>query len=150
MADIKQSIQKWCASQERSSFEVTQKLIAWRIPKDEIPHIITALRNQNFLNDERFAEDFARGKFRIKQWGRLKIRLSLQQKRVKNEYIESAISKIDEQEYIDCLRTLVIKKNALLPTQAREYERKAKLYQFLLSKGYENQLIKAIINEEIK
>lgn len=150
MADIKQSIRRWCALQERSSFEVTQKLIAWRIPKDEIPHIINKLRKENFLNDERFAEDFARGKFRIKQWGRIKIRRSLEQKRIKTEYIDKAISQIDETDYIDCLKKLVVKKNTLITTQEEGYGRKLKIAQFLISKGFESYLVRDAVNELIK
>lgn len=150
MADIKQSIRRWCALQERSSFEVTQKLIAWRIPKDEIPQIINKLRKENFLNDERFAEDFARGKFRIKQWGRIKIRRSLEQKRIKTEYIDKAISQIDETDYIDCLKKLVVKKNTLITTQEEGYGRKLKIAQFLISKGFESYLVRDAVNELIK
>lgn len=150
MADIKQSIRRWCALQERSSFEVTQKLIAWRLPKDEIPHIINKLRKENFLNDERFAEDFARGKFRIKQWGRVKIRRSLEQKRIKIEHINRAISQIDETDYIECLKKLVVKKNALITIQEGNYERKLKIAQFLISKGFESYLVREVVNELIK
>lgn len=150
MADVKQSIQRWCALQERSSFEVTQKLILWNINKDEIPKIINELRSDNFLNDERFAEDFARGKFRIKNWGKNKIRLSLQQKKVKQEYIDRAIAKLDELDYFDSLKTLAEKKYQLFPDKLSEYEKKVKLYQFLLSKGFENNLIREILDELVE
>lgn len=150
MADVKQSIQRWCALQERSSFEVTQKLILWNINKDEIPKIINELRSDNFLNDERFAEDFARGKFRIKNWGKNKIRLSLQQKKVKQEYIDRAIAKLDELDYFDSLKILAEKKYQLFPDKLSEYEKKVKLYQFLLSKGFENNLIREILDELVE
>jgi regulatory protein len=149
MADIKQSIQRWCALQERSSFEVTQKLVLWNIDKDTIPTIINELRAENFLNDERFAEDFARGKFRIKHWGKNKIRLSLQQKRVKQEYIDRAILKLDEEDYTESLKTLATKKYKLFPENLSTYEKKVKLYQFLLSKGFENALVRKAIEEAI-
>jgi|SRR5690554_369183 len=147
MADIKQSIQKWCALQERSSFEVTQKLILWNIDKKIIPQIINELRDENFLNDERFAEDYARGKFRIKNWGKIKIKLSLQQKKVSSNYIDAAIDKIDQEEYLKSLQNLAKKKNDQITAKLTPYDRKVKLYQFLLSKGFENKLVRDVIDE---
>lgn len=147
MADIKQSIQRWCALQERSSFEVTQKLISWNINKDTIPVIINELREERFLDDKRFAEDFARGKFKIKHWGKNKIKLSLQQKRVKQEYIDRAIQLLDEEDYSQSLKALAEKKYNLFPDKLSEYEKRVKLYQFLLSKGFENKLIRDVLDE---
>jgi regulatory protein len=149
MADIKQSIQKWCALQERSSYEVTQKLILWNIDKKVIPQIINELREENFLNDERFAEDYARGKFRIKNWGKIKIRLSLQQKKVSSNYIDAALDKIDQEDYFKSLQHLANKKNDLITDDLSAYDRKIKLYQFLLSKGFENKLVREVIEEII-
>src|SRR5690554_2022480 len=146
MADIKQSIQKWCALQERSSFEVTQKLILWNIDKKIIPQIINELRDENFLNDERFAEDYARGKFRIKNWGKNKIKLSLEQKRVSPTTIDYALSLIDEEEYQEALKNLAEKKLRQVK-DTDVYKKRSKVYQFLLSKGFENHLVREIIEE---
>jgi len=143
-------MKRWCAAQERSSFEVTQKLISWNIDKNMIPQVIQELRDENFLNDERFAEEFARGKFRMKNWGRNKIRLSLKQKRVSDIYIDAAIKQIDEAEYIESIEKIAIKKNKLFPPKLSAFERKGKLYQFLLSKGFENDLVHQVIEEIIE
>lgn len=146
MANIKLSIQRWCAYQERSSFEVTQKLISWNIDKNLIPMIIAELRKENFLNDERFAEDYARGKFRIKNWGKNKIKLSLEQKRVSPTTIDYALSLIDEEEYQEALKNLAEKKLRQVK-DTDVYKKRSKVYQFLLSKGYENHLVREIIEE---
>ncbi|MBN9293954.1 MAG: RecX family transcriptional regulator [Flavobacteriia bacterium] len=150
MADIKQSIRRWCAQQERSSFEVTQKLVSWNINKSLIPNIIQELRNENFLNDERFAEDYARGKFRIKHWGKNKIRLSLLQKKISETLIDAAMKKIDQKEYMDTLYSLANKKAVLFTEDLSAFERKGKLYQFLLSKGFESHLVHQAINDIVK
>lgn len=150
MADIKQNIRRWCSLQERSSFEVTQKLLSWNINKNLIHQIIVDLRNENFLNDERFAEDYARGKFRMKHWGKNKIRLFLLQKKISENIIDEALQKIDLEEYNDCILSLTVKKNESFNAELSAFERKAKLYQFLLSKGFENHLVHQVMNEVVK
>lgn len=147
MADIKKTIRNWCAQQERSSFEVAQKLVAWNIDNNTIHAIIEELKRENFLNDERFAEDYARGKFRMKNWGKKKIRLFLLQKKISEPIVDRALSLIDDEEYNQSLLRLAEKRANMFPSKLSNFEKKGKLYQFLLSKGYESYIVREVMDE---
>lgn len=146
MADVKKSIRNWCAKQERSSFEVAQKLVSWNISNEMVHEVLQELKDENFLNDRRFAEDYSRGKFRIKSWGKKKIRLFLQQKKISEVIIDEAIDKIDEDEYLNTLNKLAEKRAKTIPKELPLFEKKGKIYQFLLSKGYESHLVRNVID----
>lgn len=147
MADIKKTIRNWCAKQERSSFEVAQKLVSWNIDNNTIHGIIEDLKRENFLNDERFAEDYARGKFRMKNWGKKKIKLFLLQKKISEPIVERALSLIDEDEYEGSLQKLAQKRVDKFSASLSDFEKKGKLYQYLLSKGFESNRVREVIDE---
>lgn len=149
MADVKKTIRNWCARQERSSFEVAQKLVSWNIDNNTIHSIINELKDENFLNDERFAEDYARGKFRMKNWGKKKIKLFLLQKKISEPIVDRAIDLIDDQEYTQSLHNLAAKRAAKFTKTTSDFDKKGKLYQYLLSKGFESSLVREIIDEVI-
>ena len=88
-------IQAYCAYQERCHLEVEKKLKSWGLIPDAVDMIVVQLMQQNFLNEERFARSFARGKFRIKKWGRIKIKLELKKKSIYAKCIEYAMEEID-------------------------------------------------------
>lgn len=133
---------KWyCSFQERCKQHVITRLVAWKVDKKDFDTIIETLKKEDFLNEKRFVEAFVRGKFLIKKWGKIKITNQLYQLSISNILInESITSEIDEDDYIKTLHELLAKKQKLLH-ETDELKRKEKLYRYLLSKGYETELI---------
>jgi regulatory protein len=108
---------------------------------------MAALIEENYLNEERFAMSFARGKFRMKQWGRVKIKYELKQRQVSEYSIKKALKQIEEEEYTASLKKLADDKYASL--KGEQYlVRKKKTIDYLMQKGYEPGLIQAVMNEQ--
>jgi regulatory protein len=139
-------IKYYCSYQERCHQEVTDKLYGFGLYKAEVNEIIADIIENNYLNEERFAIQFAGGKFRIKQWGRKKIQYELQQKRVSPYIIKIALKALDEEEYQKTLLTLAERKWKELAGE-HYLARQAKSIAYLLQKGYEMPLITKIIAE---
>jgi regulatory protein len=141
-----QKIKHYTAYQERSHNEVKEKLYSYALRKTDVEEIISTLISENFLNEERFAVQYASGKFRIKHWGRIKIKYELQQKRISFYCIKKAIAAIDEKEYSSTLKKLAEKK--WLTLKGEQYlSRHAKTQTYLMQKGYEPNLVQNIIAE---
>lgn len=141
-----QKIKQYCAYQERCHREVTEKLYGYGLYKKDVEIILTNLIEENFLNEERFAIAFAGGKFRMKQWGRVKIKYDLKQKGVSNFCITLALKEIDEDTYLKTLQSVATKKWESL--KGEQYlNRRAKTTAHLLQKGFEQNLIAAAIEE---
>lgn len=140
---IKEAIQKiehYCAYQERCHQEVEQKLRNMKMDSDEIDHIIAHLINENFLNEERFACSFARGKHRIKHWGKIRITNELKFRGINQTLINIALKEISPEEYYSTFDTLanrnwesIMEKNAL--------KKRKKFCDFMLRRGFESSLI---------
>ena len=139
-------IQHYCAFQERSHSEVREKLYGSGLYKSQVETIITQLIEDNHLNEERFAVSFARGKFRIKNWGRIKIKYELKQKKVSTYNITKALDEIDETEYEKLLQKLAEKKWKLVKADQINIK-KFKTTQYLLQKGFEKHLAKASVDK---
>ncbi len=103
------------------------------------------LIQQGLLNEERFARAYARGKWRMKQWGKQKIIYQLRQKKISEYCIRKGLSEIDGTEYEQILEQLAEKKARELKSERNIFTKKAKIYRFLVQKGFENDLIQAII-----
>jgi regulatory protein len=138
-------IKNYCSYQERSHSEVKEKLYSYGLFKVETEQIMALLIQENYLNEERFAKQFAGGKFRMKQWGRKKIQYELQQKGVHKFNIILALKEIDEEQYVAVITKLAEKKWKEVTGQ-HYLTRMAKTNAYLLQKGYEHQLITTIIN----
>jgi regulatory protein len=139
-----QRIRHFCAYQERAQQEVRDKLYALGMTKDEVEEIISDLITDNFLNEARFAESFAGGHFRIKAWGKQKIKYALEQKRVSSLNIKKALQSIDEADYKKTLLTLATKKWDSLKGE-RGMNRMVKTNAFLNQRGFESALIMPIL-----
>ena len=116
------------------------KLKSWGLIQEAIDLLIVELIQFNFLNEERYARSFARGKFRIKKWGKLKIRMALKKREVNFKCIDFAMLEIDEKTYLNTLKELLQKKNDILK-ETNLYKRKMKLINYLVNRGYEYDLI---------
>lgn len=139
-------IKHYCAYQERSHVEVKEKLYGFGLRKIDVETLLSQLIEENYLNEERFAKLFAGGKFRLKKWGRIKINYELKQKRIGPYNIKKALEEIDEEQYQQVLKKLVTEKWKSLKND-QHIIRQAKTYKYVLQKGYEPNLIKAVLAE---
>lgn len=141
-----QKIKQYCSYQERCHSEVKQRLYSYGLHKRDVEEIIAGIIENNYLNEERFAIQFAGGKFRIKHWGRQKIKYELQQKGISSTIIRTALREIDQPAYFETLHTLALKKWDSLADET-SITRQAKTYAYLLQKGFEPKLISQEITE---
>ena len=138
-----QKLRHYCGYQERSHSEVKEKLWQLKVNRKEHDEIIATLIEDDYLNEERFAVQFAGGKYRIKQWGRVKIKYELKQKQVSEYSIKKALKQIDENDYIKTLTKLAEKRYASLKDE-QWMVRKKKTIEYLLQRGFEMELINGI------
>jgi len=138
--------ESFCAYQERSQHEIRSKLYEWGLHQNEVETIISELIENNFLNEERFAIAYSLGKFRIKGWGKIKIRQGLKLKRVPDKLIQKSLQKIDEDDYIKTLKRLLDKKSAVV-SEKDPFKRRYKLIQYAASRGFEKDLISDLLKD---
>lgn len=139
----------FCIYQERTQQEVREKLKSWRVPAPETEEIIAWLISENFINESRYARQFAGGKFRIKKWGRRKITYELKSKGVSPNVILEALAEIDEEEYIQTLKGLASAKAATLTEEAHSLTVQKKISAYLLMKGYEPNLVRELMADGV-
>ena len=139
-----QKLKHFCGYQERSHYETQQKLYSLGLYKKDVEILLSQLIEEDYLNEERYATAFTSGRFRIKQWGRIKIKYELQQHKVSSYNIAKALKAIDETDYLKTLATLAEKK--WLSLKGEQYLiRQAKTNSYLLQKGFEQNLISTAI-----
>ncbi|MFZ4058165.1 MAG: regulatory protein RecX [Ferruginibacter sp.] len=138
---VEQKLKQYCAYQERCHAEVKEKLYGFGLHRQEVEDIICTLIADNYLNEERFAIQFAGGKFRVKKWGKRKISYELKSKQISAYCIKKALQAIDETDYFKTAQTLLEAKQRLLGTSGNVLVRKKKLQDYLYMKGYESVLI---------
>lgn len=142
-------LEYYCAYQERSHQEVTNKLYNLKVPRDTHDAIIVHLIDNNFLNEERFALSFARGKHRMSGWGKNRITTELKLRNISAYLIKKALKEITDQMYFETLENLATNRWANLKEPSLEKKRQ-KLQAFLYRKGYEYELINDIVLELVK
>jgi len=141
-------ISAWCAYQERSHFEVRNKLYEFKLTTDTINALIIQLISENFLNEERFARAYVGGKFRIKKWGKNKIHMGLKAKQVTENCIKLAMQEISDEDYLKTLKELAGKELLKLNKTDNEFIVKRKTADYLIRKGYESSLIWDVLSEK--
>jgi regulatory protein len=135
-----------CAYQERSQQEMRDKLYEWGLHSNDVENIIANLVTDNFLNEERFAKAFAGGKFRIKKWGKVKIKIELKKRKISDYCIRKGLQEIDDREYAKALEEVILKKlqeNSKGKEQVRNY----KAAQYAMSRGFESDLVWDFLNK---
>ena len=141
--EILEKIKRWCAYQERSVSEVKFKLRGWKVKPAQAEKIIETLKDDDFINDERYATVFVSGKFRIKQWGRIKLKAELRAKGITDEFISKALGQIDEEDYLLALKNILDKKRSSLKDPDSR-DSIVKLQKYAMSKGYEWELVRRL------
>jgi len=133
-------MENFCAYQERCHKEVDRKLYDLHMIPEAREKIMLHLLQHNFLNEERFSKAFARGKFSIKNWGRIKIVNELKFRNISSYNIKTALNEIDDQDYLKTLQKIAEKKWVLIK-EPNAFKKRSKLLTYLSSKGYESELI---------
>jgi len=141
--DIKNLIEQlksYCAIQERCSNDIVTKMKSWRITNKNQNKILEILIQEDFINDKRYSKSFCRGKFRIKKWGKIKIVNELKRKNINPTTIISSLNEISDMDYSKELDTQFNKKKQSITT-LNYYEKKKKIANYLIGKGYESNLV---------
>lgn len=139
-ADALKKLQRYCAYQDRCHSEVRSKLLDLGVYGDTLEEIMAELITDNFLNEERFARSYARGKFNIKKWGRTRIKQELKKRKITDYCIRKGMEEIEEEDYQQTIHLLIEKKAAQME-DAFSFQNKAKLAAFLIRKGFESKLV---------
>lgn len=140
-------LKQFCGYQERSHSEVKEKLFNYGLYGQDIDEIISTLIAEDYLNEQRFAIQFAGGRFRMKQWGKVKIRYELKQKQVSEICIRKALASIDLDDYEKTLQKLAVIKWNSLKGERNIFTKRRKLLNYLLQKGYESDLCREVMKE---
>jgi regulatory protein len=133
-------IKNYCALQDRCQWDVIQKLREWGLQQATKDHILEILITNKFIDEERFSTSFCRGKFRIKNWGKRKIINELRRKQISNICINTGLKEIDEKEYDLVLEKLFYQKERSIKDK-NQFIRKRKIANFLIQRGFENNLV---------
>jgi regulatory protein len=135
-----------CSHQEQCRQDILVKLSKWEVSESDSEEVLENLEREGFIDHSRFAGSFANDKLKFNKWGKIKIRWMLRQKEIPEDIIESALSLIDEDEYINTLAGELRKKVKSLKSR-NEYDKKGKLVQFAAQRGFEYEFISKVINK---
>lgn len=136
--EVLSKLMSYCSYQERSPFEVKQKLKDYNLPPEKVDEIMDILIQDDFINEKRFGEIYVRSKINTKRWGVYKIKAGLAVKGLNAEAVTLAVQTIDKEKYRENLNYLLERKIELQPNLKNET---TKIYRYLQSKGYESELI---------
>ncbi len=145
--EAKARMERYCAYRERCHKEVTEKLREMRMIPDAVDLIINHLITENYLNETRFAQSFARGKFRIKKWGKNRIIRELKARDISQFNIKLALKEITETDYLTAFHELSEKRWEQLSSEENLQKKKKKFADYLLYRGWESNLIWEKLNE---
>ena len=148
LKEATKKLEGYCAYQERCHKEVNQKLRDMNMIPEAIDEIISHLIQENYLNEERFARSFARGKFNIKKWGRNRIVNELKFRGISRFNIKTALKEIDDHIYLTTLDKLAQKRLDQI-TETNTQKRRKKLADYLLYRGWESHLVYGKLKELI-
>jgi regulatory protein len=141
-------LQRYCAYQDRCHKEVRSKLLDLGVYGHDLEEVIVALIQDNFLNEERYAQSFVRGKLRMKHWGRNKILQELKRKNISAYCIKKGMQEIEEEEYLKILEGLVEKKDRLTK-ESDKFKKRRKLADYAIRRGFEPSLVWEIVKRQI-
>jgi len=146
--EVLSSLERFCAYQERCTMEIEQKLKEYPLTDEDKSSLITQLTQSDLLNENRFATNYARGKFRIKKWGKIRIQQKLRSKKIAEESIQHALNQLDPIEYKEVFNALSARKLEGIKTNDVHKKRK-KLGDMLLYRGWEFEMVYDKVRELI-
>src|SRR5690606_1099254 len=148
VADATKKLEHYCAYQERCHYEVVEKLKGMNMIPEAIDQIVGHLIQENYLNEERFAKSFARGKFNIKKWGKNRIVRELKQRQISVFNIKSALKEINNAQYVQTHDDLAKKRHAQI-RETNVQKKKKKLTDYQLYRDWESHLVYEKLTELI-
>jgi|TARA_B110000261_G_scaffold82567_1_gene94852 regulatory protein len=140
LKEVETKLQYYCSYQDRCHKEVHEKLKTFNIIPEGVDQIISNLIRENFLNETRFCESFVRGKFKIKNWGKIRIINELKRRNISTYNINQGLKEIDELEYLKKFEEIFNKKLSSLEKLTPVLKKK-KILSYLLYRGWESSLI---------
>ena len=140
-----EKLRKYCVYQDRCHQEVRSKLLTLKVYGEELEEIMSALISEDFLNEERFAKSFARGKFKMKRWGRIKIKNELKKRHVSSYCIKKGMTEIEDADYRQTIEELI--RRHRLFSEIHTFTERNKIIQYLQRKGFEYEIIKQVFGE---
>jgi len=143
------NLQKYCTYQDRCHIEVERKLTEMRMIPQAKEQIIMSLIKDDYLNEERFASAFVKGKFRIKKWGKIRLKLELKKRNISTYLIKIALKQISAEDYIATFEEIANKKAKLIKANSILLKKK-KLADYLFYKGWESSMIYQKVNQVFK
>ncbi len=146
LEEAKRSMEGYCVYQDRCHQEIERKLREMKMIPQAWEIILLHLMEHDFLNEERFARSFARGKFRIKQWGRRRIEMELKRRDISAYNINAGLSEISYEEYEDVFAE-VSKKRFESVRESNVLKKRKKVADFLLRKGFESNKVYEVLRE---
>ena len=146
--EARKRLERFCVYQERCHQEVQKKLKDMNMIPEAQDQIIVHLLKHNFLNEERFAKVFVRGKFRIKKWGKYRLQMELKRRDIGRTIIKNAMSEINDEDYLETLDEIARKKLSNIKEKHPQKKRK-KLADYLMYRGWESGLVYDKIRELI-
>ena len=147
MEHVLDKMAKYCAYQERCVKDVTEKLNTYDLPQKDREEILAYLIDNRFVNDERFAKSFVKGKINHSGWGINKIRFHLMQKGIDKALIDEAVGQTDEEVYRQRLVEILRAKSKTVKAD-NDFEKKRKLAAFALQRGFEASLVWEVLKED--
>ncbi|MBP6976942.1 MAG: regulatory protein RecX [Bacteroidales bacterium] len=144
--ELLQKAQSYCARDEKCRLQVKHKLIFWGATSVETEDILDQLMDERYIDEERFAREFAQGKFRINKWGKVKIALEMARLQIPQDAIHHGLDAIDPDDYLSVLRKILLQRLNSLHEKNKEIAKK-KLATFALGKGFEGELVWRMVRE---
>lgn len=146
LKEIEGKLQYYCSYQDRCHKEVIEKLKTFNVKEHESNQIISNLINDNYLNESRFSESFVRGKFKIKNWGKIRIISELKRRNISPYNITLGLKEVEDQDYLNKFEEIFKKKLSSLKNLSSDVKKK-KIISYLQYRGWESNLIYSKINE---
>ena len=137
---LTERIRKWCNYQERCSSQLEKKLRSMLLTPEDRERLYQQMHDEQFVDDRRFTESFVRGKIRLKQWGKVKVRFGLKELQLPQYLITEFIDLFPDEEYIEIVDQLIERKYARI-AEEDEYTKRGKIAQFLAQRGFEQEII---------
>ena len=150
LEEAKRKIERYCVYQERCHYEIEKKLKEMRMIPEAIDEIFGHLIQHNFLNETRFAQAYARVKFRIKKWGKSRITRELKMRRISAYNIKLALKEIDAKDYYTTFDALAEKRLLQVDKETSITKKRKKVADYLLYRGWESAMIYEFINKKLK
>lgn len=129
-----------CSGRELCIRDIREKADSWGVSNTDAEKLVSVLLREKFIDEDRYAAAYARDKFRYNHWGKIKISAGLKMKGIPADVVKKSLDQIDPVEYRETLEKIISAQSRRIRAKS-DYERKAKLMRFGLSRGFESWLL---------